>query len=84
MGFGIFGILFYYFSFTELTALCKGAVVFTLVPIGVVIVVTIRITGATQLRCAFVKVTQLGMGIGSAPEGANPEISTRVAMGLRA
>jgi hypothetical protein len=28
-------------------------------------------------------VTQLGMGIGSAPEGANLKTSTRVAIGLQ-
>ena len=31
----------------------------------------IGIAGATQLECASVQVTALGMGIGSAPEGAN-------------
>jgi hypothetical protein len=33
--------------------------------------VAIGIAGATQLECASVEATQLGMGIGSAPEGAN-------------
>jgi hypothetical protein len=33
--------------------------------------VAIGIAGATQLGCASVEATQLGMGIGSAPEGAN-------------
>jgi hypothetical protein len=41
--------------------------------------VVIGIAGATQLRytlgCASVEATQLGMGIGSAPEGANLETS---------
>ena len=37
----------------------------------------IGIAGATQLGCASVEATQLGMGIGSAPEGANLETSTR-------
>ena len=31
----------------------------------------IGIAGVTQLECASVQVTALGMGIGSAPEGAN-------------
>ena len=51
---------------------------------GIVAAVAIGIARATQLRCAYVEATQLGMGIGSAPEGANPETSDRVAMGLRA
>ena len=33
--------------------------------------VAIGIAVATQLECASVEATQLGMGIGSAPEGAN-------------
>jgi hypothetical protein len=33
--------------------------------------VAIGIAGATQLECASVEATQLGMSIGSAPEGEN-------------
>jgi hypothetical protein len=40
-----------------------------------VVAVAIGIAGATQLRCASVEATQLDMGIGSAPEGANLETS---------
>jgi hypothetical protein len=32
--------------------------------------VAIGIAGATQLECASVEATQLGMGMGSAPKGA--------------
>ena len=41
-------------------------------PLGIVVVVAIGIAEATQLRCAPVEATQLGMGIGSTPEGAEP------------
>jgi hypothetical protein len=39
-------------------------------PLGIAVMVTIGITGVTQLRCASIEATQLGMGIGSAPKGA--------------
>jgi hypothetical protein len=48
-------------------------IVFT--SLGVVCHVVIGIAGATQLECASVEATQLGMGIGSAPEGVNLETS---------
>jgi hypothetical protein len=40
-------------------------------PLGIAVAVAIGIAGATQLECASVEATHLGMGIGSAPEGAN-------------
>ena len=46
----------------------KGVVFISL---RVVCRVAIGIAGATQLVCASVEATQLGMDIGSAPEGAN-------------
>jgi hypothetical protein len=42
-------------------------------PLGIAVAVAIGIAGATQLRCASVEATQLGMGIGSAPEGARTQ-----------
>jgi hypothetical protein len=41
-------------------------------PLGIVAAVAIGIAEATQLRCAPVEATQLGMGVGSTPEGAEP------------
>ena len=43
------------------------------VAIGIAVAVAIGIAGVTQLRCASVEATQLGMGIGSAPEGARTQ-----------
>jgi hypothetical protein len=48
------------------------------VPLGIAVAVTIGIAGVTQLECASVEATQLGMGIGSAPEGANLGTSAEV------
>ena len=39
-------------------------------PLGIAVAVAIGIAGATQLECASVEATQLGMGMGSAPKGA--------------
>ena len=39
-------------------------------PLGIAVAVAIGIARATQLECAFVEATQLGMGMGSAPKGA--------------